>query len=88
MGTRFAALAAFVALMATACTSQPHDHPAEDRGDVIREMSTSEPTAALNHPTLRRDLRRREYGRHGDWPAGRRTRHDQADPRLRRERQP
>ena len=52
MSMRFTAFAAFVALMATACTSQPHDQPVEDRGDVIPEMSSSEPTAALNDPTI------------------------------------
>src|SRR5687768_10611880 len=52
MRTRFAALAAVVALTTMACTSQPHDQPAEARGDVISEMSSSEPTAALNDPTI------------------------------------
>ena len=52
MRMRFTALAALVALMATACTGEPHDQPAEDRGDVIPEMSSSEPTPALNDPTI------------------------------------
>jgi putative membrane protein len=52
MSTRFAALAAFVALTAMACTSQPHDQASEDGGDVIPEMSSSERTAALNDPTI------------------------------------
>ena len=52
MSTRVAALAAFLALMAMACTSQPHDQPAEARGDVIPEMSSSEPSAPLNDPTI------------------------------------
>ncbi len=52
MSTRFAALAAFVALATMACTSQSHDQPAEARGDVIPEMSSSEPSAALNDPTI------------------------------------
>jgi putative membrane protein len=51
-GLRFAALAAFAALTAMACTSQPHEQPAEARGDVIPEMSSSEPTPALNDPTI------------------------------------
>jgi putative membrane protein len=52
MSMRFTALAAFVALMATACTTQSHDQPAEDRGDVIPEMSSSEPAPVLNDPTI------------------------------------
>jgi len=52
MRTCFAALAAFVALTTMACTSQPHDQPAEARGDVIAEMSSSEPSAALNDATI------------------------------------
>ena len=52
MRTRFAALAAFAALTTMACTSQPHDQPAEARGDVIPEMSSSEPSAALNDPAI------------------------------------
>lgn len=52
MSTRVAALAAFVALTAMACTSQPHDQPAEARGDVIPELSSSEPSPPLNDPTI------------------------------------
>src|SRR5687767_8129217 len=51
-GLRFAAFAAFAALTAMACTSQPDDQLAEARGDVIPEMSSSEPTPALNDPTI------------------------------------
>jgi putative membrane protein len=52
MRTRVAALAAFVALTTMACTSQSRDQPAEARGDVIPEMSSSEPSAALNDATI------------------------------------
>lgn len=51
MSMRFAALSAFAALTAMACTSQPEDQPAEAKGDVIT-MSSSEPTPALNDPTI------------------------------------
>ena len=52
MSMRFSALVAFVALTATACTSESRDQPFEDRGDVVLEMSSPEPTAALNDPTI------------------------------------
>ena len=51
MSKRFAALAAFAALTAVACTNQLEDQPAEATGDVI-EVSSPEPTPALNDPTI------------------------------------
>jgi putative membrane protein len=52
MSIRFAALAAFAALTAMACTGQPDDQLADATGDVVPEMSSSAPTSALNDPTI------------------------------------